>query len=96
VNEEKVGERDIEHGAATAALAGSARGVGWPRAFVVGLAVFGYFVVLTVWLPSRVLRLGAVQSSDGWVKDLAVTASWSAALMIGLVGLRLAQRGGWI
>lgn len=68
----------------------------WRRAFGVGLAVFGYFAVLTVWLPSRVLRLGVVESWDPWARDLAVTGSWAAALAFGLVALRRSQRAGWI
>lgn len=44
------------------ATGGLARVMSWRRAFAVGSGVFGYFALLTVWLPSRVLQLGTVES----------------------------------
>jgi len=68
----------------------------WTRAGLIGFGVFVYFSVLTVWLPSAVLRLNAVASSASWVQDIVVTVTWSVALAAGLIGLRQAQRRGWI
>ncbi len=68
----------------------------WRQAVGIGLGAFGYFAVLTVWLPSRVLELGAVESLDAWVQDLIVTAVWGVPLVLGLAALRVAQRRGWI
>ncbi len=73
-----------------------ARVMSWRRAFGVGLAVLGYFVVFTVWIPSTVAQLEAIESSAPWIQDLAVTGSWAVALSVGLVGLRRSQRAGWI
>jgi len=68
----------------------------WTRAVLIGFGVFAYFAVLTVWLPSAVLRLNAIASSASWVQDIVVTGLWSVALAAGLIGLRQAQRRGWI
>ncbi len=73
-----------------------ASSITWPKAYLIGLGIFAYFVLLTVWLPSRVLRLSAVASSSQWLQDAAVTTIWGAALGAGIVGLRSAQKRGWI
>lgn len=70
--------------------------LGWARAGLVGAGVFAYFGLATTWLPSALLRLGAVASSSQWIRDAVATGSWLAALSVGLVGLRWAQARGWI
>jgi hypothetical protein len=61
-----------------------------------GLAIVAYFVLATVWLPSWVLRLPAVAQASRFVADLVGTAVWTAFLGLGMWGLRVSQRRGWI
>ncbi len=61
-----------------------------------GLAIVGYFVLATVWLPSWVLRLPAVAQASRFVADLVGAAVWAAFLGLGMWGIRVAQRRGWI
>jgi hypothetical protein len=68
----------------------------WPRAILIGLGVFVYFSVTTLWLPSKLVQLSSVASASQWVQNVTVTGSWFVALAIGFVGLRQAQARGWI
>lgn len=68
----------------------------WTSAALRSLLIVLYFVVATVWLPDRVLRLGAVAESATLVSDLLVLVVWGAGLVGGLWGLRTAQRRGLI
>ena len=68
----------------------------WPRAILIGLAIVVYFSVATMWLPSKLIQLDSVASASEWVQNLTVTGSWFIALAAGIVGLRRAQRRGWI
>lgn len=69
---------------------------GWAEAGLTGLAIVTYFALSTVWLPSWVLRIPAVAQASGSVADLVGTMVWAAFLVLGMWGLRVAQRRGWI
>ncbi len=60
------------------------------------MAIFAYFVVFTVWLPDFILGLGVVSGGSDLQRDLVVSAVWGAAMIVGVVGLRLAQRKGLV
>ena len=64
----------------------------WTAAALRGLLIFVYFVVATVWLPNRVLRLGFIADANSFVEDLVVLIVWGAALVGGMYALRTAQR----
>ena len=68
----------------------------WAEAGLAGLAIVAYFALATVWLPSWVLRLPAVAQASRSVSDLVGTMVWVVFLLLGMWGLRLAQRRGWI
>jgi cyanate permease len=68
----------------------------WPRAVLIGLSIFVYFSVATMWLPSKLIRLGSVASAAQWIQNVTVTGSWFIALAVGFVALRQAQKRGWI
>ncbi len=68
----------------------------WTVAGAVGLIVVAYFALATVWLPSWVLRLPTVAQASRLVADVVGTAVWAAFLGLGMWGLRVAQRRGWI
>ncbi len=68
----------------------------WPRAILIGLAIVVYFSVATMWLPSKLIQLDSVASAGESVQNITVTGSWFIALAAGIVGLRRAQRRGWI
>lgn len=69
---------------------------GWAEAGPAGLAIVAYFALATVWLPSWVLRIPAVAQASRSVADLVGTLVWAAFLVLGMWGLRVAQRRGWI
>jgi hypothetical protein len=68
----------------------------WAVAGMTGIAIVAYFVLATVWLPSLVLRSPAVAQASRSVADLVGTMVWAAFLGLGMWGLRVAQRKGWI
>jgi hypothetical protein len=70
--------------------------VSWWSATLRSVSIFGYFVVFTVWLPAWLLRVDAVASSSGWIRDGIAVAVWGVALIAGLAGLRVAQQRGLI
>jgi hypothetical protein len=69
---------------------------GWAEAGLAGLAIVAYFALATVWLPSWVLRTPAVAQASRSVADLMGTMVWAAFLVLGMWGLRVAQRRGRI
>jgi hypothetical protein len=69
---------------------------GWTEAGLAGLAIVAYFALATVWLPSWVLRIPALAQASRSVADLVSTMVWAAFLVLGMWGLRVAQRRGWI
>lgn len=69
---------------------------GWAEAGLAGLAIVAYFALATVWLPSWVLRIPTVAQASRSVADLVGTMVWAAFLVLGMWGLRVAQRRGWI
>lgn len=72
------------------------RSKGWAAAGLAGLAIVAYFALTTVWLPSWVLRMPVVARASRPVADLVGTMVWAAFLVLGMWGLRLAQRRRWI
>ncbi len=70
--------------------------LGWLRATVIGFGVFAYFTILTVWLPSAILKLDGMLTAEPFVQELVVTGVWALALGSLIVGLRKAQRRGLI
>jgi hypothetical protein len=68
----------------------------WAVAGVAGVAIVIYFALATVWFPSWVLQLPAVAQASRRVADLVGTAAWGVFLGVGMWGLRVAQRRGWI
>jgi hypothetical protein len=70
--------------------------LGWVRATAFGFGIFAYFMILTVLVPSALLKLDGIVSADPIVQDLVVTSVWALALASLIVGLRKAQRRGLI
>ena len=68
----------------------------WTTALWRGILVVLYFVVLTAWLPDKIVTLGAVADASRTLRDLIVLVVWGAALGSGLYLLRRAQRQGHI
>lgn len=68
----------------------------WLDATIRSLATVVYFVVASVWLPSRILRTDTVAAADAGVRDLVAVVVWGLAVAIGIGGLRVAQRRGWL
>jgi len=64
------------------------------RASAAGLAlvIVAYFMVITVWLPSFVLEIGAVSRADDVVQDIVATVIWGGGLAVGMWLLRVAQK----
>jgi hypothetical protein len=69
---------------------------GWAESGLAGLAIVTYFALATVWLPSWVLRMPAIAQASRSVSDLVGTLVWTVFLLLGMWGLRVAQRRGWI
>ncbi len=65
------------------------------RAAITALAIFGYFAIFTVVIPSWLLRSVLTTVSRG-VADLTVLVIWFIFLGGGLWALRRAQDRGWI
>ena len=72
------------------------REIGWMRAGVVGLAIVAYFAAATVWLPDWLLGTQPVVEASELTQDVVATSAWLVAIGLGLWGLRVAQRRGWI
>ena len=68
----------------------------WTRAWTIAAAIFVYFVVFTLWLPSWLLKLDAIASANPLVRDAIGTGSWVLGLVAGIAGLRIAQSRRWI
>lgn len=62
------------------------------RRWLSGLLIVAYFAVFMVWLPSFVLKLGAVGEMNRTTRDLIGSAVWAVFLAGGLWGLRILQR----
>lgn len=60
------------------------------------IAIFAYFTLATVAFPSWVLGLNAIASYAGWLRDAIAVSTWGVTLAVGIVGLRLSQRRGWL
>jgi hypothetical protein len=68
----------------------------WPRAAGWALAIFAYFVLFTVWLPSWVLHLSAVAAAPDPVRQLIGSGVWLIFLGSGMWVLRRIQARGSI
>lgn len=68
----------------------------WITAWLRGLAIVGYFVVATVWVPDFLLNLSFLQTANDVLSDLILLAVWGAALVGGMWALRVGQRKGII
>ena len=66
----------------------------WITATWRGLLIVVYFVVGTVWLPNRILRLDAVAGASANTQDVLVLVTWGAFLLAGMWLLRAGQRKG--
>ncbi len=65
------------------------------KAWLIGFGIFLYFAIATTWLPSKLI-LGPLATSGRFVQDLVTLAVWGFFLIVGMVGLRIAQRRGLI
>jgi len=63
----------------------------WSSATWRSLIIFGYVVIFTVWLPDRVVKIGAVASASTWIRDGIALVAWGVPLLVALVGVRIAQ-----
>ncbi len=70
--------------------------IGHVRAMLSAFGIVLYFAVATVWLPSALLRSQLLIGVDRGVSDLITLVVWGTGVGIGMWGLRLAQKRGWI
>ncbi len=68
----------------------------WASAAARALLIVAYFAVASVWLPSAVLRVGAVTRAGETLQGLLGSGVWLAAMAAGMWMLRTAQRKGRI
>jgi hypothetical protein len=68
----------------------------WPRAAGKAVLIFAYFVIATVWLPSRLLGVSFISSAPAAVRDLVGSGVWFGFLVAGMWTLRNLQAKGWI
>ena len=59
------------------------------------VGIFLYFAVGTMWLPSKLLT-GPFRTSSQVVQDVVAVGTWGFVLLLGMWGLRYAQRRGLI
>jgi mono/diheme cytochrome c family protein len=64
----------------------------WPNAWLKTGVIVIYFVVATAVVPSLVLKSGVVAGFPRTAQDFVGSAVWGGALVLGLWGLRWAQR----
>ncbi len=65
------------------------------KSWLIGLGIFSFFAIATVWLPSKLL-LGPLRMSSRFVQDVVTLAVWGFFLMLGMWLLRRAQSRGWV
>lgn len=68
----------------------------WKYGAAWALVIFAYFVVFTVWLPSRILRLSVVAGAPAAIHDLIGAGVWLGFLVLGMWTLGRLQAGGRI
>jgi hypothetical protein len=66
------------------------------RGMLSAVAIFLYFAVATVWLPSAILRSSLLSGASRNVADAVALAAWIVGLGAGMWGLRRAQDRIWI
>ncbi|MDH5371416.1 MAG: cytochrome c [Acidimicrobiia bacterium] len=72
----------------------AAGGFTWARAWWLGIIVFLYFAIGTVWLPDYIINEPSLKSMPDLVKDLAASGAWFVALAVGIYSLRFLQKKG--
>lgn len=70
--------------------------IGHGRAMLSAVAIFLYFAVATVWLPSALLRSPLLAGASRNVSDVVAVVVWAIGIGAGLWGLRYAQDRAWI
>lgn len=77
---------------------GTARraGMSWIGAGSRAVAIFIYFAIATVWLPSAIAKSGPIVDAADWIGDLVVASVWAVGLAVGMWALRRAQDRGFI
>ncbi len=68
----------------------------WIAAYLRGLLIVAYFILMTVIVPNAVLRLPSILSASNLVRDVVVLVVWGVGLVGGLWLLRRAQHRGLI
>lgn len=68
----------------------------WLQAGAWALAIFAYFTLFTVWLPSWILHLSGVAGAPSAVRDLIGLGVWLVSLVAGMWALRRLQARGRI
>lgn len=68
----------------------------WGTAGLRALLIVVYFFLITVWLPSFVLRIGTVTRASSTIQGLLGAGIWAVGLGAGIWLLRFAQRRGAI
>lgn len=68
----------------------------WPAVVIRVTLIVVYFVGVSVWAPSALLRTDWIASATAGVRDLVAVLSWGSAVAVGIVGLRIGQRRGWL
>lgn len=66
------------------------------KALLWAVGIVLYFAVVTVWLPSALLRSSLLAGAERNLADLVVLAIWGTGLGFGLWGLRRLQDREWI
>jgi len=70
--------------------------MGWGTAGLRALLIVAYFFLITVWLPSFVLRIGTVTRASSTTQGLLGTGIWAIGFGAGIWLLRTAQTRGAI
>ena len=68
----------------------------WPQAYGKAVLIFAYFVIATVWLPSRLLGVSFISTAPAVLRDLVGSGAWFGFLVAGMWTLRSLQAKGWI
>lgn len=68
----------------------------WLSATLRGFIIFSYFFIATVWIPDFVLQTSVVAEASSFIQDAAGLVVWGTGLLVGLIGLRMAQLRGLI
>lgn len=64
----------------------------WPKAWLKTAVIVVYFVVATVWLPSRIVQAGFVARLPRFARDLIGSGAWLIPMALGIYALWWAER----